>query len=138
MHAHRIEVLHVADGDARVRAVAHDLVLDLLPSEERSLDEHLPDRRSRHTAHHANRELRGVVRDATAGAAEGEGGPDDERITDARRECECLLDRVRGDRFRNGLADRKKELLEGLAIFSLLDGRKGRAQETHAIPLQDT
>ena len=30
--AHRVEVLHVADGDAVVARVAHDLVLDLFPA----------------------------------------------------------------------------------------------------------
>jgi hypothetical protein len=42
--AHRIEVLHVADGDARVRGVTHHLVLDLLPSPQRPFDQHLVDR----------------------------------------------------------------------------------------------
>src|SRR5207253_5554815 len=35
-------------------------------------------------------------------------------------------------------ADRKKELLERLAVLSMLDRRKGRAQETHAIAFEDT
>ena len=38
---HRIEVLHVADGDAVVEAVADDLVLDLLPAFQILLDQHL-------------------------------------------------------------------------------------------------
>ena len=38
---HRIEVLHVADGDAVVAGVAHDLVLDLLPAVQALLDQHL-------------------------------------------------------------------------------------------------
>jgi hypothetical protein len=39
--AHRVEVLHVADGDAVVARVAHDLVLDLLPAREVLLHEDL-------------------------------------------------------------------------------------------------
>jgi len=39
--AERVEVLHVADGDAVVVAVAHDLVLDLLPPLHRLLDKDL-------------------------------------------------------------------------------------------------
>mmetsp|Transcript_25250 Transcript_25250/g.75010 ORF Transcript_25250/g.75010 Transcript_25250/m.75010 type:complete len:998 (+) Transcript_25250:65-3058(+) len=45
VHAERVEVLHVADGDAVVRHVAHHLVLDLLPPLERLLDEDLRRRR---------------------------------------------------------------------------------------------
>ena len=41
--AHRIQVFHVADGDAVVGAVAHYLVLDLFPTDQRALDEHLVD-----------------------------------------------------------------------------------------------
>ena len=39
--AQRVEVLHVADGDAVVEAVAHHLVLHFLPAAEALLDEHL-------------------------------------------------------------------------------------------------
>ena len=45
VHAERVEVLHVAHGDAVVGDVAHDLVLDLLPALERLLDEDLRRRR---------------------------------------------------------------------------------------------
>ena len=44
MDSHRVEVLHVADGDAGVAEVAHDLVLDLLPAREVLLDQHLEQR----------------------------------------------------------------------------------------------
>ena len=42
--AERVDVLHRADGDARVVGVAHDLVLDLLPADEAPLDHDLADR----------------------------------------------------------------------------------------------
>ena len=41
MDAKRIEILHVADRDAAVRGIADDLELNLLPSLQRLLDEHL-------------------------------------------------------------------------------------------------
>src|SRR5205823_631803 len=49
---------------------------------------------------------------------------------------ERVLDRMRGDRFRNGLADREKQLLERLAILRLLDRGERRAEEPYAIPLE--
>ena len=39
--AHRVDVLHVADGDAVVGGVAHHLVLDLLPADKGAFEEHL-------------------------------------------------------------------------------------------------
>ena len=41
--AQRVDVLHGADGDARVVRVAHHLVLDLLPAHEAVLDHDLAD-----------------------------------------------------------------------------------------------
>ena len=41
--AHRVEVLHGADGDAVVLGVPDDLDLDLLPAGQVLLDQHLPD-----------------------------------------------------------------------------------------------
>ena len=132
MHAHRVDVLHVADGDAGVTAVAHHLVLDLFPTEEGALDKHLADRRRCHTARHTCGELCGVVGYPTARAAEREGRPDDEWVAHARRERERVLDRMRRDRFGNGLADREEKLLERLAVLGLLDRRKRRAQKANS------
>ena len=41
--AHRVDILHVADGDAVVGAVAHHLVLDLLPADKGAFEENLID-----------------------------------------------------------------------------------------------
>jgi len=41
MDAQRVEVLHVADRDAVVEAVAHNLILDLFPALEGFLHQHL-------------------------------------------------------------------------------------------------
>ena len=48
--AHRVDVLHVADDDAGVGGVAHHLVLELFPADQRLLDEHLVDRAGRQAA----------------------------------------------------------------------------------------
>jgi hypothetical protein len=41
MDSERVEVLHITDSDAVVITVTHYLILDLLPSLERLLDENL-------------------------------------------------------------------------------------------------
>ena len=41
VHAERVEVLHVAHGETVVLAVAHDLVLDLLPAAQVLVDQNL-------------------------------------------------------------------------------------------------
>src|SRR5262249_58768102 len=39
--AHRVDVLHVTDGDAVVPSVTHHLIFDLLPAAQVLLDQHL-------------------------------------------------------------------------------------------------
>jgi hypothetical protein len=39
--AHRVDVLHVTDGDAVVPSVTHHLVFDLLPAAQVLFDQHL-------------------------------------------------------------------------------------------------
>ena len=43
MDAHRVDILHVADGDAVVGGVSHHLVLDLLPADQGAFEENLID-----------------------------------------------------------------------------------------------
>ena len=41
VHAHRVDIFHVTDGDAGAVSVPHDLILDLLPAGDAALHEHL-------------------------------------------------------------------------------------------------
>ncbi len=66
--AHRVDVLHVTDGDARVAGVPHDLVLELLPAEDALLDENLVDAGALEAAFGDVLELLDGVGDAAAGA----------------------------------------------------------------------
>src|SRR5439155_21749090 len=81
VHAHRIEVFDRADDDAVVGLVAHHFHLVFLPAEQGFFDEDFRDGREVHAALGEFVELFAVVSDAAAGAAQGECGPDDERIT---------------------------------------------------------
>src|SRR5674536_254750 len=45
MHTHRVYVFHIADRNAGVSRIAHDLILKLFPSEDAFFDENLADSR---------------------------------------------------------------------------------------------
>src|SRR5689334_18588675 len=79
MDAHRVEVLDRADNDAVAGRVAHDLELELLPADERLLDEHLAHRRHLETASYEGCELRAGLGDAAAEPAQSERRSDDRR-----------------------------------------------------------
>src|SRR5262249_32823920 len=95
MYAERIEVLHVADGDAGVGAVADDLVLDLFPAAEVLLDHYLPDRAGLQAALGHARQFIRRPRDAAARSAECVGGADHDGIADLSSAAPRILDRRR-------------------------------------------
>ena len=41
VHAHRVEILHVANGNAGIVGVAHYLIFDLFPADEGAFDHNL-------------------------------------------------------------------------------------------------
>ena len=94
VHAHRVEILDRADDDAVVRLVADHLHLEFLPAENALLDQHLIGGRSVEAAFDDFEELGLVVRDAAAGAAERERGPDDRRQPDVVERLQRLDQRL--------------------------------------------
>ena len=128
VHAHGIEVLHVADGDARPRRVADDLVLDLAPAGDRALDEHLADRRRRKAREHGLRvALLGFAETAT-GAAERERGTHHQRQAPCARATLAPPRATPPSPTRRRLADLREQLLEPLAVFRGPDRAQPRAR----------
>src|SRR4029079_224685 len=84
MNAERIDVLHRADSDARVRRVAHHLVLDLLPADEAFLDHDLADRAGPQAGPDALAVSRFGLDDAAACPTERERRADDGGQADLR------------------------------------------------------
>ena len=72
MHAHRVEVLNRADDDAIVLSITHHLHLELFPAQDGLLDQHFIGGRSIDAAFDDVDELRFVISNAAAGAAQSE------------------------------------------------------------------
>src|SRR4029453_16627964 len=77
--AHRVEVLDRAHDDDVVVAVPHQLELELVPADQRLLDEDLADGALAQGAVEQQLELASVARRPSAVAAEREGRPKDHR-----------------------------------------------------------
>ena len=134
MDAQRVEVFHVADGDAVVKAVAHHLVFDFFPAAQRFLDEHLG--RECESFLHQGVELLGIVAESRAEAAQGVGCAHDDRVSqllgDSQRRC-----LVGGGAAADGLdVDLVEFLDKELAVFSVDDGAHGGAEHLHAVALE--
>jgi len=129
VYADRVDVLHVADGDRGVVAVAHDLVLDLLVALDALLDEHLLDGREPERVFHQRAELVLAVGEAAAGAAERERRAQHDRIADLFRRLNALVDRVCDQGRQHRLPELLAELLEQLAVLGALDRARRRAEQ---------
>ena len=136
VHAHGVEIFHVADGDAGVSPVAHHLVLDLLPSPQGALDEDLVDWRRREATQGDTLEVGVGGHEPSTGPAERVRRADDEREAVERRKVPDLFDRFAHPRDRDRLAHRLEHLFEGLAVFGLADCVDRRAEHPDPVPVE--
>ena len=122
MHAHRIEVLDRADDDAIVLLVAHHLHLELFPAEHGFLDQDFVGGGGVDAALDDLDELGLGVGDAAAGAAHGEGGPDDRGQADVVERPQRVRQVLGLHRARRLQPDPGHGLAETAAILGLVDG----------------
>ena len=136
MHPHRVDVLHVADGDAIVRPIPHHLVLDLLPTGHATFDQNLANHAQGQTAAHDLPQLGFIVDQAASGPAQGVGRAHHHRIAVVIGKGHGVLDGLHHPAIRHGFADLPQHILEQLPIFGLPDRLQGGAQQQHSILLQ--
>ena len=138
MDTHRVDVLHVADGDGRIVRVAHHLILDFLVALDALLDKHLVHRREEERIAHHLAQLLLVVGKAAARTAEREGGAQHHGIADAGGHLGALVDGVGNLRGEHRLAQRLAQLLEELAVLGALDGFERGTQNLDLALLENT
>ena len=137
MDAHWVEVLDGTNDDAIVLAVAHDLHLELLPAQERFLDEDLGHGREFEAALGHLVELLAVVSDAAASAAERERRPNNEReAADLLRDQARFFGIVGRAADGDVQPDGQHQVLEHLPVFAALDGLGIGANHLDAIVFQ--
>ena len=95
MHAHGVHILDRADDNGVVGAVAHDLHLEFLPTDDGFFDQHFVGGRNVETMLHDVEEFLAVIGDAAAGAPERERGADDRRQSDFLQRLQRVRERFR-------------------------------------------
>ena len=136
MDAHRVEVFHIADGDAVVGAVAHYLILDFLPAHQRAFQQDLGNGAGGQAGFGDGLEFFRGVGDAAAAAAQGVGRADDQRQAQPAGRLPRLFQRVDGDILRFRLADFVQEVAEEFPVFRTADGFQRRPQQPHGVAFQ--
>ena len=136
MDAQRVEVLHVADGDAVVVTVAHHLILDLFPPLERLLDEELVG--IVESLGGEGTQLLLVVAEAGAQSPEGVGGTYDDGVVERAGSRQRLF-HGGGGKALYALHPYLVQLLhEEVAVFSVHDRLYRCAQHGYVVFLEDS
>ncbi len=138
MYAHRVDILHVTDGDTVARAVPHNLVLDLLPARDAALHQHLPHPGQPQAVLQYFLQLHLVVGDAAAGTAQRIGGAQHHRIADGIGKINAVLYRLHHQGGGAGLPDALHQILELLPPLRVTDRGGGGAQQLYPLGCQKT
>jgi hypothetical protein len=136
VNAHRVDVLHVTDGDAVVAPVAHHFVLNLLPAAQILLDQHLGHAIGEAAAQRLV-EVSLSLDDAAALAAKGETSAQHHWEADLAGGGACLVGRAAGAAARRRHTDFREPLDEELAVLGVADGLYRRAQHPHSVLVED-
>src|SRR5690242_19323367 len=123
MDTKRVEVLHVADSDAVVAAIADNLILDLLPALHTALNEHLGTDGKGFIA--KVKQLLLVVGETTSKSAEGERSADDDREANVLDNVHSLINVVSRCGLGALLADGVHGTSEELSVLSCDNGVNG-------------
>ena len=137
MDPHGVQVLHGAHGDDVARGVPHGLELDFLPAEDGLFNQHLGNGRGVQARLGDDAELRVVPCRAASRAAQGEGGADDDGITDAPGHGQGFLHGLRDAGGNDRLADFHHSGLEEFPVLRPGDGGGVRAQKPDVLLLEE-
>src|SRR5690606_26991947 len=127
VHADRVHVLDRADDHAVVGAVAHELELELLPAQDRLLEQDLRGGRVVQAVAADAAQVRLVVGHAGAEPAHGEAGAHDHRVAELVGRLEQLVHGVADAGERGVTADAVHDLLGQLAVLGPVDRLEVRA-----------
>ena len=137
VNPHRVQVFHIADGDAVVGAVADYFVLDFFPADEGTFQEYLGYGAGGKAGLGDGLELGVGVGDAAAAAAEGVGRADNQGQAHTGGDLAGFGHGVDGDVVGFGFADFVEEGAEKIAIFGAADGFQRGAQQADVVAFQD-
>ena len=137
MDAHGINVFDETDRDHPVLLIPYDLHLQLLPPENRLLDQELTGHREAQAAAGDGNQLLPVIGEPSPGSTHGVGGADDDGKAELTGDSFGLVDGGGDPGAGGGDPQPRHGLLEELPVLSALDGLQVHPDDPHAVLLQD-
>ena len=138
MYAYRINIFHIADRNHVACAVAHYLVLDLLPACDAALYQNLSHAGKAKAIFKDLGALLRVVGNTAARAAQGVGRTEHHRITDPCSDLKSCLYVLYDVRWSHRLADFFHGFLKHLTVLSLFDGQGCSSDQAHIMFFKET
>ncbi len=137
VYAHRVDIFHVADGDAVIRMIPHHFVFDFLPAGHGPFNQGLADQGVHQTLGGDVIQLIHVVSDTAAGAAQGIGRTHDQGEAHLPGKLLGCIHTLHDGALRNGLMQFLHGFLEQFPVFCLHNAGDLGAQELYVVFLQD-
>ncbi len=138
VNSHRVQILNRADDDDVVGSIPHDLELELLPTDNAALDQHLTRRRELEPPPHDSFVFIAVVGDSATGSAERKRGPDDRRKAHHVDEIQRFVVGRRDSTNRNGESDALHRRSEFSPVLRHPDCARVGADERHTVRREHT
>ena len=133
MHAHRINIFHITDGNAVACAVPHDLVLNFLPARNTALYQYLSHPGQPQTVLQNFFQLGLIICDAPAGAPQCICGTQYHRITYGISKIDTVLYIFHHQGSGAGLANTLHQILELLTSLRVADGCGCGSQKAYSV-----
>ena len=133
--AEGVEVLHVADGDAVVKAVAHHFIFNLLPTLEALLHEHLGREGEGFLGQAV--EFLFVVAESRTESAQGVCGAENDGIAQFGSRAACAFDVLAGFALNRLDVNLVQAFHEEFAVFGVHDGLNGCAEHLQVVLFED-
>ena len=133
VHADRIQVFHVADGDHVAGAVAHYLVLNFLPACDAAFYQDLSHTGKTQAVFQDLTALFRIIGNTAAAAAQGVCRTKHNRIADLIRDAKTIFHVLHDIRRSHRLADFLHGFLEHLTVLGLLDGQSSGTDKADVI-----
>ncbi len=137
MDAHRIDVFHIADGDAGVGTIAHHFVFDFLPAQQATLEQHLVDGAGTKTRGYDAIELRHRVGHTAAGAAKRVGRADNKWQGNLFDEGAGFLNAVNDLALNRRFTDATEQILEQFTILGHLNRFQRCAEQADSVMIEN-
>ena len=135
VHAYRVDIFHITYGDTVALAVPHHLILDLFPSGDTPLYQHLSHTGKPEAVLQDLHKLMPVVGDTAAASSQGIGRTQHHRIADLLGELHAVFHRLYYKRSCHRLSDLLHGGLELQTVLRLLDGLSRGSDQPHVVSL---